>query len=335
MSDTTTSVPGARSLPVVVVIGDMGGTGPPDLDRVADRVDLRFALTTDELDRVIAGAEVGLVWDFRSSLLSDSLSHAGALRWVHVAGAGVDAVLTPGLRASDILLTNARGVFDHSIAETVAGMILVFAKDLLKSLELQRQRVWMHRETEMLSRSSALVVGAGGIGREIGRVLGALAVDVRIVGTRQRPDAEFGVIHSVDNLCDLLPEADYVVLVAPLTDRTRRLFATEEFRLMKPSARFINVGRGELVDEGALVAALQDGEIAGAALDVFEVEPLPADHQLWAMPQVIITPHMSADFHGWLEALADQFVENLERWLDGETLDNVVDKGLGYRPGSP
>lgn len=320
--------------PVVVVIGELGGGPPPGLDRIAGRVEFRYARTRSELDAALPDAEAALLWDFGSPLLAESLRGAVSLRWIHVAGAGVDAVLTPALVDSEIALTNAHGVFDRSVAETVAGMLLVFVKDVIGTVELQQSRQWRHRETEMLAGQTALVVGAGGIGREIARVLAALAVDVTVVASSERTDAELGVVRSIDDLDELLGDVDFVVLVLPLTDDTRDLFDADRFRLMKRTARLVNVGRGELVDEEALVAALRSGEIAGAALDVFREEPLPTDHPLWALPNVLVSPHMSADFRGWLDALADQFIENLERWLDDRPLVNVVGKRRGYVPGN-
>ena len=321
--------------PTVVVIGELGGQRPPDLGGISNRVLIRHVDSVSELESALSEAEIVLLWDFRSRLLGGSFHKARALRWVHVAGAGVDAALTPEIAASDVIITNARGVFDRSIAETVAAMMLVFAKDILTTIDLQTREKWLHRETEMLTGQTALVVGAGGIGRAINKTLRSLGVDVIGVASAERPDPDFGLLRSIDQLDTLLPCADFVVVVLPLTGLTRGLFGPDQFVLMKPTARFINVGRGELVDEDALVDALQSNEIAGAALDVFRTEPLPPGHPLWCIPNVIVSPHMSADFRGWLKALAGQFVDNLERWLAGEPLLNVVDKGLGYVPGSP
>lgn len=320
----------AERKPVVVVIG-VGEEEPlPEpLRPLEGRAELRPAANPAELDRALQGAEVVLVWDFRSSLLSESWERAD-VRWVHVAGAGVDAVLTPELAESDVVLTNARGVFDRSIAEFVAGVALVFAKDMVSTLEYQRSREWRHRETEMLAGSRALVVGAGDIGRSVAATLSALGVEVTGVATTSRTDEVMGTVHAIDDLGEVLGEADWVVSVLPLTDATRGVFGREQFGAMKPTARFINVGRGELVVEDDLVDALRDGVIAGAALDVFENEPLPEGSPLWGMSNVIVSPHMSGDFIGWLDALAVQFTENLDRWVEGRPLENTVDKARGY-----
>jgi len=276
-----------------------------------------------------------LLWDFGSTLLREHFDRARALRWVHVAGAGVDAVMTPEIASSDVVVTNARGVFNQSIAETVVGMMLVFAKDMVRTLTLQAQRTWVHRDTEMLAGQTALIVGTGEIGRTIGRTIAGLGVEVIGVATSERHDEHLGLVRSVEDLDSLLPRSDFVILVLPLTELTKGIIGPEQLKLMRTTARLINVGRGQLVDEPALITALQAGSIAGAALDVFEIEPLPSSSPLWRMPNVIVSPHMSADFHGWLEALADQFFDNLDRWLDGQPLLNVVDKNLGYVPGGP
>jgi phosphoglycerate dehydrogenase-like enzyme len=156
---------------------------------------------------------------------------------------------------------------------------------------------------------------------------------VRGAGRRAREgDPDFGVVHDAAELTRHLPDADYVVAVAPLTEQTKGMFDAAAFAAMKPSARFVNVGRGELVVTSDLVAALERGAIAGAALDVFESEPLSSDSPLWTMPGVLISPHMSGDFIGWRHTLVEVFAENFRRWRAGEPLRNVVDKALGYVP---
>ena len=322
-------------LPTLVVVGELNGRLPPGLATIADRVAVHTVGTGSRLARVLPDASIVLLWDFGSTLLREHFDRARALRWVHVAGAGVDAVMTPEIASSDVLVTNARGVFNHSIAETVVAMMLMFAKDMLTTIALQAQRTWLHRDTEMLAGQTALVVGAGEIGRAIARSIGALGVKVTGVATSERKDKELGLVRSVEDLDSLLPGADFVILVLPLTDLTRGMIGSAQLARMKTTARLINVGRGQLVDEDALITALRSGSIAGAALDVFQTEPLPQDSPLWTMPNVMVSPHMSADFHGWLEALADQFFDNLGRWLDDRPLLNVVDKQLGYVPGKP
>lgn len=300
---------------------------------MAEAAEVRYATSPEELRAALPGARVLFVADFRSRMLRDAWPHARDLRWAHVAGAGVDAVLFPELVSSPVVLTNSRGVFDRAIAEYVLGLVLAFAKDLPRTLELQRRRAWRHRETERLAGRTVLVVGAGSIGREIGRL--ARAAGMRVLGVARRArdvDPDFERVAAVDALHAVLPEADYVVLALPLTPETRGLFGAAALARMKRTARLINVARGAVVDEDALAEALRSGRIAGAALDVFVDEPLPQDHLFWELPAVIVSPHMSGDFTGHREALSALFVENFRRWLAGAPLLNVVDKERGYVP---
>jgi phosphoglycerate dehydrogenase-like enzyme len=232
------------------------------------------------------------------------------------------------------VLTNSRGVFDGAIAEYVLGLIIAFAKGFPETMALKEQRIWQHRLAERIAARRVLVVGVGGIGRAIARLLHGAGMEVQGVGRSERgSDPDFGLVHAQSELDRLLPEADFVVVAAPLTERTAGLFGARQFRAMKPAARFINVGRGAIADQDALVAALAEKQIAGAALDVFEQEPLPPQSPLWEMPSVIVSPHMSGDFAGYHEALAKLFSDNFRRFRSGASLRNVVDKELGYVPG--
>jgi phosphoglycerate dehydrogenase-like enzyme len=176
-----------------------------------------------------------------------------------------------------------------------------------------------------------LIVGTGSIGRATARMLRAVGMQVRGLGRRAREDdPDFGTVTT--DLYAELPGADYVVALAPLTPRTRNMFDAAAFTNFKPHARFINVGRGELVLTDDLVAALRAGTLAGAALDVVDPEPLPPGHALWDLPNVHLTPHNSGDFAGWRREITAAFAGNFRKWIDGRPLDNVVDKRLGYVP---
>ncbi len=324
------SIVTAPETPVLAVL--CGADQPPDMAAIEDAAVVRY---TDErgLAGALAGADALFVYDFLSGAVPGAWPAADRLKWLHIASAGVDPVLFPGLRDSDVVLTNSRGVFDDAIAEYVLGVVLSFAKDFARSLDLQRAGTWKHRETERIAGREVLVVGTGPIGRAIARMLRAAGMRVSGAGRRARVgDPDFGVVRESAELTRYLPEFDYVVAVAPLTDQTKGMFDASAFAAMKPSARFVNVGRGELVVTSDLVAALQSGEIAGAALDVFETEPLPAESPLWTMPDVLLSPHMSGDFIGWRRTLVEVFAGNFRRWVGGEPLWNVVDKRLGYVP---
>lgn len=308
-----------------------GESRPPGMAAVESSVEVGY---TDGagLASALPGATSLFLWDFFSTALRDAWPAADRLRWVHVASAGVDRLLFPELVASPVVVTNSRGVFDRPIAEYVLGLVLAAAKDLPATLALQRERVWQHRETQRVDGKTALVVGTGSIGRATAALLSAAGLLVVGVGRRARPDTELGQVHGSDELPDLLPEADYVVVAAPLTEATRGLFDSRAFAAMKPDAWLVNVGRGAVVVEADLLAALDRGELAGAALDVFADEPLPADHPFWGRADIIVSPHMSGDFVGWHDALVEVFVDNLSRWQGGRPLRNQVDKAAGYVP---
>ncbi|MET8897823.1 D-2-hydroxyacid dehydrogenase [Streptomyces albogriseolus] len=300
----------------------------PRLGRLTGRVRIEHADESTLAER-LPHADVLLVWDFTSHAVRRAWPGEGPRpRWVHTASAGVDHLLCPELAASGTVVTNARGVFDGPIAEYVAGLVLAFAKDLPRTLRLQRERTWLHRETRRVAGTRACVVGSGPIGRAVAGTLEGLGVRTALVGRAARDG-----VHGPEDLDRLLARADWVVAAAPLTEDTRGMFDARRFGVMPPSAHFVNVGRGELVVEEALVRAVRDRWIAGAALDVFAAEPLAADSPLWELEGVVVSPHMSGDTVGWRDELATQFVELFELWAAGRPLVNVVDKRRGYVPG--
>ncbi|MFE7125975.1 D-2-hydroxyacid dehydrogenase [Streptomyces sp. NPDC057617] len=300
---------------------------PPRLGRLTGKARIQHTDEAGLADRLPA-ADVLLVWDFTSDAVRNAWPGEGPRpRWVHTASAGVDRLLCPELIAADTVVTNARGIFEEPIAEYVAGLVLAMAKDLPGTLELQRQRRWRHREGLRVAESRAVVIGAGPIGRAVAGTLRALGVTVAVTGRTARPG-----VYGPDQLDRLVSRADWVIGAAPLTDTTRGMFDARLFGLMQPSARFINVGRGQLVVESDLIAAVSKRWIAGAALDVFEREPLDPESPLWDVPGLIVSPHMSGDTVGWRDRLGAQFVELYELWAAGKTLPNVVDKKRGYVP---
>lgn len=320
-----------ESKPVVAVLTAPGERLPEGLEALETTVDFRLADDSDSLRSALRGAQILCVTDFRTQAVSDAWPAADKLEWIHATSAGVDALLTPEVRASEVPVTNARGIFDRCIAEYVLGQIIAFAKDFAGNYRYQSAHEWQHRETEPVTGRSVLVVGAGSIGRTIARLCNAVGMAVDGVGRRARPgDAEFGAIYAQADLLSILADYDYVVIAAPLTPDTEGLFGAAEFKAMQPSARLINIGRGPIVRTADLVDALVDGEIDGAALDVFEEEPLPTDHPLWDLPNVAISAHMAGDFIGWKRALSEQFIDNFHRWQRGEPLENIVDKAQGF-----
>ncbi|MGV4986581.1 D-2-hydroxyacid dehydrogenase [Streptomyces sp. NRAIS4] len=313
------------TLPTLLVLD---AEPPPRLGRLTGRARIVHTDAAHLAERLPA-ADVLLIWDFTSHAVREAWPGEGPRpRWVHTASAGVDHLMSPELAASDTVVTNARGIFDQPIAEYVAALVLAVAKDLPRTLELQRERIWRHREGRRVAGTRACVVGSGPIGRAIVRTLKALGVTTALVGRVPRTG-----IHGPADLDRLISRADWVIAAAPLTEQTYRMFDTHRFGVMQPSAFFVNVGRGQLVDEDALVQALTRRWIAGAALDVFATEPLPVDSPLWGLPGLIVSPHMSGDTVGWRDELGTQFVELYERWAAGRSLVNVVDKKRGYVPG--
>ncbi|MEU1124085.1 D-2-hydroxyacid dehydrogenase [Streptomyces sp. NPDC005899] len=309
--------------PVILVLD---ADPPPRLGRLTGRARVRYADGRTLAER-LPDADVLLVWDTASDAVRRAWPGGGPRpRWVHTASAGVDRLVCAELAASPTVVTNARGVFELPVAEYVAGLVLAFAKDLPGTLELQRQRRWRHRDTGRLAGSRAVVVGAGPVGREITRLLHGLGVRVALVGRTARRS-----IHGVEDLDRLAAGADWVICAAPLTDGTHGMFDTRFFGLLQPSARFVSVGRGPLVVEEDLAAALRGRWIAGAALDLPEGEP-PPDSPLWDVPDLILSPHMGGGTAGRRDRLGEQFVSMYERWAVGGTLPNVVDIQRGYVP---
>ena len=273
------------------------------------------------------------------------------LRWVHSGAAGVGGSLHDAMMASDVVFTNSAGIHGPPMAETVLGMILHFARGLDFAVEGGRRGRW---ETEPfyraptpvreLGRSTVGVLGLGGVGREVAARCAALGA--RVLATRRRGDGRDHVdleapggarlpgavrLLSGDGALDaLLAESDYLVLTAPETDETRGVIDAEALRRMPDHAVLINVSRGGLVDEGALVDGLREGRLRGAALDVVSREPLPADHPLWGFPNVLITPHVSAVTDAYWERETALIVHNLQALHEGRPLRNVVDRERGY-----
>ncbi|MEV6736759.1 D-2-hydroxyacid dehydrogenase [Streptomyces sp. NPDC051104] len=317
----TASTPG----PTVLVLG-----GDPllRLGRLTGRARIEH-VDASRLAARLPYADVLLVWDVASRAVRDAWPGEGPRpRWVHIASAGVDHVLCPELAASGTVVTNARGVFERPVAEYVAALVLTLAKDLPRTWDLQREREWRHREALRVAGTRACVVGSGPIGRTIARTLKALEVTTSIVGRVPRTG-----IHGPADLDRLMARADWVIAAAPLTEQTYGMFDARRFGVMQPSARFINVGRGQLVVEEALAEALTKRWIAGAALDVFRQEPLGPDSPLWRVPDLLVSPHMSGDTVGSQDELGAQFLALYERWAAGRPLLNVVDKKRGYVPG--
>lgn len=310
------------SLPKVIVIVQDGRPLPP-VERLESSADIVVVRTAEELRAAQPGAEILFLNDFRTKLLHEV--GPGELRWIHTSSIGVDSLMSDEIVGSDILVSNSRGVCERPIAEWVLGVLLMFTKDLRTTIELQQSHTWQHRETEPLLGRRVLVIGPGPVGRETTSLLRAAGMGVSVVGRSAREDAQLGGIAAFSDLDRLLGEADDVVLTLPLTEETRGLFDASNLAKMKPGARLVNVGRGAVVVEQDLVAAIDSGHLGGAALDVFEHEPLAAANPLWSRKNILVSPHASGDLIGWRGRVVDSFARNLERWKAGEPLQDVVD----------
>lgn len=322
------TVAAGRKRPIVVAL--YREALPPRLSEVEERAEVRLT-KADGLAKAMDGADVLYQWHSFSPALRENWGAASSLKWVHVSAAGVSQLLFDELIRSDVTYTNSRGVLSRAIAEFALAFVLDMAKDAQGSFRLQQQQRWQHRVTRKIEGQRALVVGTGSIGRETAHLFRAVGMKVSGAGrTGRSRDDDFDVVYSSADLAKVVQDFDYLVLAAPLTAATNGLVNADVLSAMKPTARLINVGRGELVQTAALAEALASGSIAGAALDVVHPEPLPEGHALWNMENVIITPHMSGDTEDYLDDLGKLFVDNLQRYCNNEPLGNVVDKALGF-----
>lgn len=292
------------------------------LRREAPDLEILAAEDPEALRPMVPGAEVLLFAPRHARLLTDLWRDLTASRWIHTLGAGVEAFPFDLLRRSDIVVTNSRGLYADTLGEFAVAAMLWFARDLRRLQRSQAARRWEPFEVERLEGKTAGIIGYGGIGQAVGRR--AAALGMRVISVRRQQ--EFGD----PTVEDVLSESDFVVLSTPLTPKTFRLLSRDRIGLMRNDAVLINVSRGQVVDEQALVEALQRGQIRGAALDVFETEPLPAESPLWALDNVLISPHSAdhtADAH---HRAMTFFIENLRRYQRGESLENIIDKEQGY-----
>lgn len=258
---------------------------------------------------------------------------AGGATWVHSRFAGVEHALFPALRDSDAIVTNGRGAFAPALAEFTLGALLHFAKSFRRLIDSQREQRWDPFEPAELRGKTLGIVGYGAIGRSTAEL--ARAFGMRVLGARRHPDKSQGdafaeKILPIDRIESLFDESDHVLVAVPLTADTRGLVGARELARMRAHGVLVNVGRGPVVDEAALLDVLARGAICGAALDVFDVEPLPKEHPFYQNERVLLSPHCADRIPGWLERATEVFVVNVLARLRGEPLINVVDKALGY-----
>ncbi len=320
---------------------------PVTLLVLADPTDARLAMLErlPEETRIVTGhraeafeeaapeAEAILCWFTPRGLLEAVLPRAQRVRWVHSSAAGVERLLFPPLIATSVTLTNSRGIFSSSLAEFVIGAILFFAKDFRRMVRSQAAGVWDCFDVEEVAGKTLGMVGYGDIGHTVARR--AHALGMKILAVRRRPELSRedplpDAVYPASALRELLAASDYVVVAAPLTPESGGLIGEAELRAMRPGAILINIGRAPVVDEVALIRALEQRWIRGTALDVFDQEPLPEGHPFYRLENVLLSAHCADHTPDWLDRAMELFLENFELFRRNEPLRNVVDKQLGY-----
>jgi phosphoglycerate dehydrogenase-like enzyme len=283
---------------------------------------------------VRAAPEASIIfnWSGSGALLREVLGMCPTVRWVHCRAAGLDDLLSSELVHHPAPLTNGSGVFSPPLGEFVLGAILYFAKDFRRLIRNQAAGVWEPFDVTEVAGQTAGIVGYGDIGRAVATRLRAMAINI-LASRRSGPfprDPLVSKYYGPDGLAEMIPQCDYLVVTAPLTPETRGMIGASEFAAMKPSAVVINVGRGAVIDEPAMIAALTEKRILGAALDVFTSEPLPSGHPFFKLENVLLSPHSTDHTRDWLERAMQFFLTQFERFAKGEPLLNVVDKKRGY-----
>lgn len=300
-----------------------------DMVKVTDISDFSYAerhsdfSSKEKLDTLFVEADV--IYGFL--LPKDIISRATQLKWIHLAVAGVEADMSTEVIDSKVVVTNSRGIHRTQVSELIFAFMFMLAKQAPLIFRLKQEKRWQGFIPELLYSKTMTILGLGSIGKEVARL--ARAFNMKVVAVKAHAGRGFryaDIVLPPERIKEALSQADFVVNLFPLTARTNNMIGESELRAMKPTSYFINVGRGKTVDEDALVRALEEKWIAGAALDTFAVEPLPPDSKLWGMPNVIITSHIAGqreDYH----ALANRlFCDNLKRYVEGKRLLNIVDK---------
>jgi phosphoglycerate dehydrogenase-like enzyme len=309
---------------------------------LASGYDPQFAMLS-ELPHTVCGdvaacaqlgkdATVILLWSGTRELLRELFAICKKVRWVHSRAAGLDNLLFPELVESQILLTNGRGVFSASLGEFVLAAILYFAKDFRRMVRNQTASVWEPFDVQVISGQTVGILGYGDIGRAVANRVRPM--NMRVLATKRHiPESTDPLVerfYRPEDRRKMIALCDYIVATAPLTEETRHMISDAEFAAMKPTAVVINVGRGPVIDEAALLRALTAKRIKGAGLDVFEHEPLPAGHLLFKLENVLLSPHCADHTADWQDHAMRFFLEQYGRFEKGESLKNIVNKRLGY-----
>jgi phosphoglycerate dehydrogenase-like enzyme len=318
----------------VVVLADPTEPQLAMLEALPPDAGIAVGNKAEAFERAAPEASVIFNWSGSGTLLREVLGMCPTVQWVHCRAAGLDDLLSSELVDHLAPLTNGSGVFSPPLGEFVLGAILYFAKDFRRLIRNQAAGVWEQFDVTEVAGQTAGIVGYGDIGRAVATRLKAMGINI-LASRRSIPPAGAGdplvsKYFAPDGLAEMIPQCDYVVVTAPLTPETRGMIGAREFAAMKPAAVVINVGRGAVIDEPAMIQALTEKRILGAALDVFTAEPLPAGHPFFKLENVLLSPHSTDHTRDWLERAMQFFLAQFERFAKGEPLLNVVDKKRGY-----
>ena len=276
----------------------------------------------------VADADAIALWGFQN--VEPLLQAAPHVRWVHSLSDGVEKLLTPSMMQRPIILTNSHGIHDRAVSEHTMALLLSWFRRIPEAVRNQSAHQWARPHGDSLFGKTILIVGFGGIGRAIAQR--AKIFETRVFGVKKHLSRELFADHifTQEEIMDVLPKADVVIAALPSTAETEKFFDAEKFRAMKKSALFINIARASVVDEQALIEAMQSGKIAGACMDVFSKEPLPADHPFWNMKNVIMTPHIASMVPDFWHKLLSLLKTNFSAFNRQELMLNVIDKKKGY-----
>jgi phosphoglycerate dehydrogenase-like enzyme len=322
-----------RDSPILVLTAS-GDNTIPLLAELCRTAKIAVGDSDDDFANVSSDAEIIFNWSGSLALLRRVFRMSPGLRWIHSRSAGLEHALFPELIESKVILTNGSGVFSPSLGEFVVAAILYFAKDFRRMIRNQAAEVWEQFDVSMVSGKTLGIVGYGSIGRAI--AVRARALEMRVLGlrrhvSRQREeDLPIDEVYESDRRLEMLSRCDYVAVTLPLTEQTRGLIAEAEFAVMKKNVVVINVGRGPTIDEHAMIKALSENKIRGAALDVFDQEPLSPGHSFYSLENVLLSPHCADHTPDWHEKAMRFFLAQLERFRSGQELLNIVDKRRGY-----
>lgn len=318
----------------ILVLSDPREVQLSMLAELGDVAQVVIGNAAQEFEAIASEADIILNWSGSLGLIRDVFLMSPKLQWIHSRSAGLEQTLFPELIASKVILTNGSGVFSPSLGEFVLGAILYFAKDFRRMIRNQMAGLWEPFDVAPISGQTVGIIGYGDIGRAVAARVKAVGMNVlavkRHVFDGDTADPLIDQMYKSNRRIEMLPQCDYVVVAAPLNDETRGLIGKAEFAAMKPTAVVINVGRGPVVDESAMIQALSEGKIKGAALDVFDEEPLPRGHPFYALENVLLSPHCADHTPDWLDNAMRFFLAQFARFRSSEPLLNVVDKKLGY-----